>query len=116
MPHKWVPCGKAIENFKENPLFPHKWLPSTLFMWRQILLNPEFAVWLYNSRGKLKLDQLNQPLPDIERDLTGGASLLMIDYIFCFGAMRSLGVDRNSWEPHAINNFFSLRSSQHQDS
>ncbi len=41
--------------------------------WRLNQLNQQFAVWLYNSRGKLTLDQLNQPLPEIDRHHTGGA-------------------------------------------
>jgi hypothetical protein len=40
--------------------------------WRLNQLNQQFAVWLYNSRGKLTLDQLNQPLPEIDRHHTGG--------------------------------------------
>lgn len=33
-------------------------------------LNKKFVVWLYNTQGKLTLDQLNQPLPDINRSHT----------------------------------------------
>lgn len=38
--------------------------------WRIDKLNQQFAVWLYNARGKLTLEQLNQPLPDIDRSYT----------------------------------------------
>lgn len=35
--------------------------------WRLDQLNKQFSVWLYNIQGKLTLDQLNQPLPNIDR-------------------------------------------------
>lgn len=34
-------------------------------------LNQQFAIWLYNARDKLTLEQLNQPLPVIDRHHTG---------------------------------------------
>jgi len=40
--------------------------------WRLDKLNQQFAVWLYNARGKLTLEQLNQPLPEIDRHHTSG--------------------------------------------
>lgn len=40
--------------------------------WRLEKLNQQFAVWLYNARGKLTLEQLNQPLPNIDRSHTTG--------------------------------------------
>jgi len=33
-------------------------------------LNKQFVVWLYNTQGKLTLDQLNQPIPNIDRSHT----------------------------------------------
>lgn len=39
--------------------------------WRLNQLNQQFAVWLYNVRGKLTIEQLNQPLPQIDRHHTG---------------------------------------------
>lgn len=40
--------------------------------WRIDRLNQQFAVWLYNARGKLTIEQLNQPMPSIDRNHTSG--------------------------------------------
>ncbi|MEO8023565.1 hypothetical protein [Polaromonas sp.] len=34
-------------------------------------LNQQFVVWLYNTRGRLTMEQLNRPLPLIDRSHTG---------------------------------------------
>jgi hypothetical protein len=37
------------------------------------LLHEQFTVWLYNARSRMTIEQLNQPLPVIDRTQTGDA-------------------------------------------